>query len=510
MTHQASEQSAKQRLVAAVRPLAIACGLVGIALLASFPLQRVIAYPFVFLFFGAIMVSAWLGGAVAGLWAALLASLVVNFFFIPPLYSITVAKEAQTFWAAFILCAFVLAWVISGRKRAERLVRQANDRLEGMVQERTAALERSNQELGERERRLRELTEAIPQQIWRAGPDGALEYLNRPLRSYLGLEPQQPIAEQLVEWVHPQDWPQLEAAWARALFAQESFEAEVRIRSGEGLWRWFLVRGNPQRAGDGSIAHWYGIHIDIEQQRRAQQGLQTAQEELSRLSRTLTMAEMAASIAHELNQPLTAVVTHAYACREWLRDDRLNLERAKTTAEKIVQESTRASEVVRRVRRLFQKESPVCQQVQINELIEQLAVLLRPEAIRRNVEVRLELADELVPLDVDPVLITQVLLNLALNGMEAMSGRTTDAVLTIGSTVAEPGYVQIWVEDRGPGVPTELVQRIFEPFFSTGKDGTGMGLAICRSIVEAHGGRIAVETAASGGARFQFSLKADA
>ena len=123
-----------------------------------------------------------------------------------------------------------------------------------------------------------------------------------------------------------------------------------------GGYRWFLVRSIPQRSEDGRIARWYGIHIDIEQQHSAQQNLVQAQDDLARLQRSLSMAEMAASIAHELNQPLTAVVTHAYACREWLQAKPANLEKASATAEKIVQESTRASVVVSRVRALFRKE----------------------------------------------------------------------------------------------------------------------------------------------------------
>ena len=500
----------KSAPVRLLRSCAIGGGFVLLALAATFPLQRVIAYPFVFLFFGAIMGSAWMGGAAAGIVAVLLSSLVVNYFFIPPIYSITVAKEAQTFLASFILCAFVLAWMISSRKRAERLVRAANDRLEGMVRERTAELELSNQEIGERERRLRELTEAIPQQIWRAGPEGEVEYLNRHLRRYVGEEEQRPAEGFFERIVHPQDVPIFKSVWARALATGERFEAEVRICGADGMYRWFLVRGNPQRAGDGSIAHWYGIHIDIEEQRRAQQGLVTAQEDLARLSKNLTMAEMAASIAHELNQPLTAVVTHAYACREWLRDEVQNLPRARATAEKIVQESTRASAVGRRVRALFQKESPACEMVDVSQLIVELVRLLREETIRRNVSVRLELGEGVPVLELDRVLIQQVLLNLALNGMEAMSGAGCERKLTIGSEAGEPGEARVWVEDSGPGVSAELAARIFDPFFSTKVGGTGMGLAICRSIVEAHGGRLTVEPAAGGGARFQFSLRASA
>lgn len=490
------------------RAVAVASAFVVGALVMSFPLQRWIGYPFVFLFFGAIMASAWVGDAAAGVVAVVLSSLAANYFFIPPVYSITVAKEAQSFFAAFILCALVLAMVSSWRRRAEQLVRAANGRLEQMVRARTAELERSNRELAERERHLRELTEAIPQQIWRANAAGEIEYLNRNLRGYLGEQASADVADLLERTVHPQDEPLVRAAWAQARQAGERFEVAARVRSAAGAYRWFLIRGNPQRSSRGEIALWYGTHIDIEEQRRAQQGLVSAQEERTRLEKNLTLAEMAASIAHELNQPLTAVVTHAYACREWLRNEQPNLERAKATAERIVEESTRASDVVRRVRALFRKESPSCLNVSLGAVLEEQARLLREEAIRRNATIRLEVAEGLPEIEADPVLLQQVVRNLALNGLEAMDETAEARVLTIGAKPGEPGEVRIWVEDRGPGVSGELQMRIFEPFFSTKTDGIGMGLAICRSIVEALGGRIAVENLACGGARFQFNLRA--
>ena len=151
------------------------------------------------------------------------------------------------------------------------------------------------------------------------------------------------------------------------------------------------------------------------------------------------MAEMAASIAHELNQPLTAVVTHAYACREWLNSTPANVERASTTAEKIVQESTRASAVVKRVRSLFRKdqEGPFRESADINQLIRELVRLLREEAIRREVSIRLDLADDLARVEIDSIQIQQVLLNLANNGMEAMADTPAHRELTIQHAQSE-------------------------------------------------------------------------
>lgn len=491
-----------------IKPTAISGCFVLVALLWTFPLQHVIAYPFVFLFFGAIMGSAWFGGAVAGFIAVLESSLLITYFFIPPLFSITVAKESQSFLAAFILCATAISIVSSVRKHAEIAVRKANDELEIKVKERTAELERSNREILESERQLRMLTEAIPQQIWRAYASGEIEYCNQHLRDYVGEDPSSLVGESFFNILHPEDAVLFRHGWESALVAGGRFEVKVRVRAAAGTYRWFLVRSLPQRAEDGSIARWYGIHIDIEDQQQAQQNLASAQEDLSRLSRTLSMAEMAASIAHELNQPLTAVVTHAYACKEWLAAKPANVEKASATAEKIVQESTRASSVVKRVRALFRKGDAEKQPTDINQLMLELARVLRDEAIRRGIRVRVHLDREMpMVVNADAVQIQQVLLNLANNAMEAMAGMPGPREVSLRSDVRGIDEILISVEDQGTGIPKEVQSKMFEPFFSTKSQGIGMGLAICRSVIEAHDGRIWAENRPEGGAAIRFTLR---
>ena len=218
------------------------------------------------------------------------------------------------------------------------------------VQERTAELERSNLEITESERQLRLLTEAIPQQIWRADAAGYIEHCNQHLHDYTGKPMADLTGESFFHILHPEDAPLYRQGWQEALAMGSRFEEEARV---PGRRRRLSMVPCAQHsatiASTGRIARWYGIHIDVEEQHRAQQNLVLAQEDLSRLSRTMSMAEMAASIAHELNQPLTAVVTHAYACREWLAYCAIMRRRRRATAEKIVQESTpRASSVVSR------------------------------------------------------------------------------------------------------------------------------------------------------------------
>jgi len=508
MTVAALNSTFRWALECCIKPGAIAGGFVLVALLWTFPLQRFIAYPFVFLFFGAIMGSAWFGGVIAGFLSVALSSLVINYFFVPPLYSMAVAKEAQSFLTAFILCAIAVTVVSSARKRSETAVRIARDQLETRVRERTAELQRSNLEIQESARQLRLLTEAIPQQIWRADANGCIEYCNHHLMSYAGKQLEDVKGEGFFSLLHPEDEQLFRQSWKSALGVGGQFELEVRVRGFDGVYRWFLVRSIPQCSEDGQIARWYGIHIDIEEQYRAQQYLLTAQEDLTRLSRTMSLAELAASIAHELNQPLTAVVTHAYACREWLSSKPANLEKAAKTAEKIVQESTRASSVVSRVRALFHKDAQLRKRSDINRLIRELARLLRDESIRRNSSIRLVLASDIPQIDLDPILIQQVLFNLASNGLESMMSMNGPRELTIASRKVNETEVLVSVEDHGHGVDPINATKIFEPFFSTKPQGTGMGLSICRSIVEAHNGRLWAVNSAHGGAIFQFTIRA--
>jgi len=489
-----------------IKPCAIAGCFVLVAMLWTFPLQHVIAYPFVFLFFAAIMGSAWFGGVIAGFVAVVLSSVIITYFFIPPLYSITVAKESQSFLAAFILSALAIAIVSSARKRAESVVRNARDQLEAKVRERTAELQRSNLEIQERERQLRMLTEAIPQQIWRADTSGRIEYCNQYLRDYVGASAESLLRESFLSILHDEDAPLFRRGWESALMAGRRFEAEARVRGADGRYRWFLVRSLPHRSEDGQIARWYGIHIDIEERHSLQQRLLSAHEDLSRFSRTMSLAQMAASIAHELNQPLTALASHASACRRWLQAEPANVSRAATAAEVIVQETTRAANVVRRVRSLFSKSDYVRESTDLNSLIVDLAGLLRDDAIRRSVSIKLGLAEDLPKLQIDPVQIQQVLLNLAINGMEAMTGIDGPRLLEITTKALGTEEIAASVKDRGPGFSETVKTSMFDPFVTTKPEGTGMGLAICRSIIEEHDGRIWAEQSEQGTV-FQFVLK---
>ena len=220
------------------------------------------------------------------------------------------------------------------------------------------------------------------------------------------------------------------------------------------------------------------------------------------------MSEMAASIAHELNQPMTALVTHAYACCEWASANPPNMEKVSATSAKIVQESTRASAVVKRIRSLFNNDEPARIPTDLNLLVEDSAQLLRDEQIREGVRIELKLSRAIHTVEVDPVQIQQVILNLSKNAVEAMAHTDREKTLTISTEPQGDNQIVTTISDTGPGIAPDLIPHIFEPFFSTKKNGTGIGLAICRSIIEAHSGRISASNRESGGAIVQFTIAA--
>ena len=381
-----------------IRPYATAAVLVAIAFALTLILRHFFPYPVLFLFFAAVMVSAWFGGTGAGLFAVLLSTLLTDYFFVPPFHSFIVDPTDVSYFGAFVICALVASWVSSAKKKSEEALKEARTQLENRVAERTIELQKSNAEL-----------------------------------------------------------------------------------------RW-----------------------TIQEHDKAQQALRETQAHLAHLSRVFSMGELTSSIAHEISQPLTSVVTNGHACLEWLSAAPPNVERARRTTESIIQDGTRAGAVLGRIRSLFKKESLAQDWLDMNEVIGELIVFLRDEAIRRGISVRAELARDLPRVRGDRVQLQQVVLNLLMNGMDAMNGFAGRAKeLVIGSRLHDSRSILVSVEDSGVGLRPETEERIFEPFFTTKPQGIGMGLSISRSIVESHRGHLWAEPGGSG-ALFQFTIPLDA
>jgi len=248
----------------------------------------------------------------------------------------------------------------------------------------------------------------------------------------------------------------------------------------------------------------------MSERERAEDALLTAQAELARVTRVTGMGELAASIAHEVTQPLTGIVTNGNTCLHWLASTPPNVEKARTTVERIIRDSNRASEIIHNLRTLVKKVPPLHEPVDLNDLIYRTLTLANWELTQYQVEVQTELTLNLPDVLGDRVQLQQVLLNLILNAMEAMStvaGRAR--VLTIRSERRQaPETAAIGVRDTGVGLDSRTAERLFDAFFTTKPEGMGMGLSICRTIISAHGGRLSYVNNADHGATFEFTLPA--
>jgi C4-dicarboxylate-specific signal transduction histidine kinase len=249
--------------------------------------------------------------------------------------------------------------------------------------------------------------------------------------------------------------------------------------------------------------------MDVTERKRAEEErerLRQANADLARVNRMTTMGELTASLAHEVNQPIAAAVTSANSCFHWLASDVPNLERARAAATRIVKDATRAAEIISRVRLLFQKGTQQLELIDVNEVIEEMIVLLRGEATRYSISVRTELAEDLPPVMGDRVQMQQVMMNLMMNSVDAMKTVDGTRELAIQSQRAEKEQLLVSVSDTGVGLPPQQTDQIFNAFFTTKPHGTGMGLRICRSIIESHGGRLWATDNSPRGASFHFAL----
>jgi NO-binding membrane sensor protein with MHYT domain len=244
----------------------------------------------------------------------------------------------------------------------------------------------------------------------------------------------------------------------------------------------------------------------LSEQKRAEEALREAQANLAHVSRVTTMGELCASLAHEVNQPITAVVANADACLNWLARDNPNLEKARESAMRIVEDGVRAAEIISRIRLLFKKGTPQRELVDVNEVVQGLIVLLRSQITRYLISVRIELAADLPQVRGDRVQLQQVMMNLMMNSIDAMKDVDGTRELTIKSHRTENEQLMVCVSDSGVGLPSQQADQIFHAFFTTKPHGIGMGLAICRSIVESHSGRLWAADNSPRGASFYLIL----
>jgi PAS domain S-box-containing protein len=325
-------------------------------------------------------------------------------------------------------------------------------------------------------------------------------------------EKMKPTWNFLLERLHPEDRPEIERR-AKLEFTQKEWvdsESDFRIVLPDGSIKHLHTIAHPVMDTSGEVAEVVGTVMDVTERKRAEEErerLRQAQADLAHIARVTTMGELTASLAHEIKQPIAAAATNAKTCLRWLGRDQPDVAEAREAASRIVKDVTRASDIISRIGLLFKKETPQRELLDVNEVIQEMIGLLRSEASRYSIEIHGELANDLPKTMADRVQLQQVLMNLMLNGIEAIKDMGTAGELTIKSRQQDDNrQVLISVGDTGVGLPPEQADQIFNAFFTTKSHGTGMGLTISRSIVESHGGRLWVTGNSGSGATFQFTL----
>ena len=365
------------------------------------------------------------------------------------------------------------------------------------------------QQLRREEKHLRDVVETIPAMAFSTRADGFTEFVNRPWLDFTGLSRGQSMDFDWLSTVHPEDVEEHLDKWRQSLTTGTPFENEARHRGSNGEYRWFLVRAVPLRDKHGKILRWYGTLTDIEDRKRAEkesERFRELQADLAHENRVSTMGELVASLSHELTQPITGVMMNASTCLRSLSHEEPNVEVALNATRRTIKDGTRAADIIDRIRSQFEKGTPKRELVDVNEVTREMISLLHVEATRHNISVQAELAADLPPIMGDRVLLQQVTMNLVKNSIDATKDVQGARQIAIKSKRIDREQIQVSVTDNGIGFPPQQMDRIFKAFFTTKLHGTGMGLRICQSIIESHGGHLWADAAQERGATFHFTL----
>jgi PAS domain S-box-containing protein len=338
-----------------------------------------------------------------------------------------------------------------------------------------------------------------------------IPYWSEEAARIFGFDPLHGIPSREAVWqrIHPDDLDRVNENIEHAVREKRSFANEFRVVLPDGTVKHVEATNNPVFSASGELLEIVATGVDVTERKRAEEAYREAQLELAHANRVATMGQLTSSIAHEVNQPITAAVTYALAARRFLSAEPPNFREADDALSLIVKEGNRAGEVVGRIRALVKKAPPRKDAVAINDAILEVIALTRTEAANNSVSVRTQLAEGLPPIQGDRVQLQQVLLNLIINAIEAMRDVGEEERELLISTRNQPDGVSVEVRDSGPGFAPAALERMFEPFYTTKPEGMGMGLSICHSIIEAHGGRLWVIPCEPQGALFQFTIPAD-
>jgi PAS domain S-box-containing protein len=503
-----------------IRKYAIAVVSVATALiLARWPDLQLGSAP-VSLFLCAVMLSAWFGGIAPALLALVLSDFAFYYYFLLPLHSVGAKSHEIPRFLAFTFSNLVVALLTTAQRSATESLRRARDDLKGTVQElqrtnealRAESIERKDAE----ERLRRSETYLIEGQrlshtgswAWNVAGEDIVHHSQEYSRLF-GFDPEGPRKlETILQRIHPDDRGRVREIWDRAVRERSEYNMDYRIALPGGAVKYIHGVGHPVFNEGGDLFEFIGTSIDVTERKQAEEErekLRQAQADLAYVSRVTTMGELSASLAHEIKQPIAAAITDA-TCLRWLARDEPDLEEARDAAMRVVKDTTRVSEIVSHVRMLFKKGASEREPVDVNEIIREMLVLLHNETTRYSIATRAELASNLQQVMGDRVQLQQVMMNLIMNSIDAMREANGTRELTIKSQPVENGELVVSVSDTGMGVPPQQAEQVFNAFFTTKLDGTGMGLSISRSIVESHEGRMWAGGNSPRGATFYFAL----
>jgi PAS domain S-box-containing protein len=415
----------------------------------------------------------------------------LSYFFAPPIYSFRVdyPQDLVTI-SAFMITSFVVNFLVT-RVRVE----QRN-------------YMRAQEALRESERSARSAIDGIAGLVAIKAPNGEVETVNRQVLEYFGRS-----LEELKNWgttdaVHPEDLPRVLELVKRAMASGIPYQVELRLRRFDGEYRWFDNRGVPIRDDAGRIARWCILITDIEDRTRALAQLEQMQSNFAHMNRLSMMGELAAWLSHEVTQPIASARNNACAAQNFLDMQHPELSEVRAALSCVVGDTDRARDIVDRIRDHIKKTPPRKERFDLNEAINEVILLGRSAIIKNGVSVQTRLSERLFPILGDRVQLQQVVLNLILNAAEAMSSVEAKPRELLISTEQHHTGVLVAVRDSGPGIDPTHLDRIFESFYTTKPNGTGMGLSICRSIIDAHGGRLWAEANEPPGTIFRFTFPA--
>jgi PAS domain S-box-containing protein len=363
-------------------------------------------------------------------------------------------------------------------------------------------------ELRESEQQMAMATEAANLGVWVRDLVRNTIWASDQWRALFGFSPAERLdLEMLLQRIHPDDRDAIRLAMARANDGDGQYEVEFRVVLPDGRMRWVVSRGQVEFNGGGKPVRVRGVSMDITTRKQAEADVSQQRAELAHLTRVTMLGELSGSMAHELNQPLTAILSNAQAAIRFLAHDNIDLNEVRDILKDIVEQDNRAGEVIRRLRLLLKKGEVQQQPLDLNDVVQEVLKLIRSDLVNQNVIAHTELATDLPPVKGDRVQLQQVLLNLVMNACDAMNGNSpADRQLVVRTELCADKNVRVSVADCGVGLAPDKLEQVFMPFYTTKPHGLGLGLSVCRTIITAHGGNLWAANGEACGAVFYFTI----